>query len=128
MDANEIVVHEINRHHVRMVLGLLRKGIREVRHAPIAHAHRKILTLYKRRADVLGIGFAFDAMLVRPRANCRAIAALTFRRFTIHLDQRRIVNVRAKRAFDGLRCAGVSESARARPPFKPPFRPRATAA
>jgi hypothetical protein len=37
MDANEIVVHKINRHHVRVVLGLLGKAFvsRVMRRLPI---------------------------------------------------------------------------------------------
>jgi len=31
MDAHEIVVHEVDRHHVSMVHGLLREGIRQPR-------------------------------------------------------------------------------------------------
>ena len=61
-----------------VVPGLLRKGSRESRHAAVAHAERKILPLYKRRADMLGIWLAFDAMLVCARANCGAVAALAF--------------------------------------------------
>jgi hypothetical protein len=57
---------------------------------------------------MLRIGAAFDAMLVRASANCWAVAALTFRRLAIHLDQRRIVNVRAKRAFDGFKISLVT--------------------
>jgi hypothetical protein len=30
-------VHEVDRHHVRVVFGLLRKGIREPRHCPLQH-------------------------------------------------------------------------------------------
>ena len=40
-----------------------------------------ILTLYERRADMLRIRIAFDAILARARANCGAVAALAFRRF-----------------------------------------------
>ena len=51
MDANEIVVHEIDRHHVRVVCGLLAKGVRQSRHPSIAHADIEILALGKGRAD-----------------------------------------------------------------------------
>jgi len=62
MDAHEIVVHEVDRHHVIVVRGFLRKGIREPRHAPVAHPHRKILALRKRRAH-MDVASAFGSGL-----------------------------------------------------------------
>jgi len=85
MDAREIVVHEVDRHHMRVVRCLLRKVIGESRRAAVAHAHRKIATRHKRRADMLLIGAAFDTMLVRASANRGAVAVLTFRRGAVHL-------------------------------------------
>ena len=65
---------------MRVVYSLFRKSIREPRHAPVAHADIQILALYIACRDVLGVGVAFDAMLDCPSADCRAVAALAFRR------------------------------------------------
>ena len=51
---------------------------------------------------MLGIGIAFDAILVRSRADSGAIAALTFRSCTVNLHQHRIVNITAECAFNRL--------------------------
>ena len=102
MNSHEIVVHEIDRHHVRMVFGLFGEGVRQTRHAPVAHANVEVLALRKRSADVLRIGIAFDAMLARAGANRRAVAALPLRRRAVNLDQHRVVNISAERAFNGL--------------------------
>jgi hypothetical protein len=44
MDANEIVMHEIDR-HLRVVLRFLGKGVRQPRHAAVAHPDIQILAL-----------------------------------------------------------------------------------
>jgi len=89
MLPHKIVVHEVDRHHMGVVLCLFREGIREPRHATVAHADIQILALYKRRRDVLRIGVAFDAMLPRARAFRRAVAALrTFLSRTVVLPFR----------------------------------------
>ena len=58
MDAYEIVVHEIDCHHVVMVRGFLRKGIREPRHVAVAHSDVQILSLRIIGRNVFGIGTA----------------------------------------------------------------------
>ena len=63
MNAHEIIVHEVDRHHMRMVHGLFRKGVREPRHATVAHADVQILTLDVGSRDVLGVWIALDAVL-----------------------------------------------------------------
>jgi hypothetical protein len=79
VNAHEIIVHEVDRHHMRVVFGLFRKGIREPRHATVAHADIQILALYIACGDVLGVGIAFDAMLDCAGANGGAVAPLAFR-------------------------------------------------
>jgi hypothetical protein len=56
VNAHEIVVHEVDYRHARVVFGLLGKGIRESRHAPVAHADIQVLALYKARGDVFLVG------------------------------------------------------------------------
>jgi len=60
VNANEIIVHEVDRHHVSMVHGLFRKGIRKPRHTAIAHADIEILPLYMACRDITRIRAAFD--------------------------------------------------------------------
>jgi len=47
VDAHKIVVHEVEGHHVRVVLRLFRKGVGEPRHAAVAHADIEVLPLGK---------------------------------------------------------------------------------
>src|ERR1700730_17099256 len=54
------------------------------------------------------IGAAFYTIFVGARANCWAIAALTFRCFAIHFDQHRIINYAPESAFDSLQIWPVS--------------------
>jgi hypothetical protein len=53
---------------------------------------------------MLRIGVAFDAILVRTRANGWAITALPFWGRTVNFHEHRIVNIAAERAF----CARAS--------------------
>jgi len=52
MDAGEVVVHVVERHRRRMVVELLREGVRQPRKPANRHAHREILALDVGRADV----------------------------------------------------------------------------
>jgi len=61
--ANVVIVHEVDRHHMRVVFYPLRRGIREARHATVAHADVQILTLDVGSRDVLGVWIALDAVL-----------------------------------------------------------------
>jgi hypothetical protein len=88
---------------MRMVFGLLRKGVRQLRHPPVAHPDIEVLALGKRCADALRIGVAFDRMLACASANRGAIAPLSFSRGTINLDQHSIVNLGAERALTASR-------------------------
>src|SRR5271165_6878966 len=54
----EVVVHVVQRNGVAVVLQLLTESIRQPREAPHGHAHRKVLALNKRCADVLRVGVA----------------------------------------------------------------------
>jgi hypothetical protein len=47
MNAHEIVVHEVDRHHMRVVHGFLGKSIGEPRHATVAHPDIQILAFHK---------------------------------------------------------------------------------
>jgi len=49
----EVVMHIVQRNRVPMILQLLAKTVRQPGETPHRHAHREILTLYKRRADML---------------------------------------------------------------------------
>ena len=108
MNADEIIVHEVYRHHMRVVHGLFRKGIRESRHAAVAHADIQILALYIACRDVLRIGIAFDAMFDCASANGGAIAFFAFGGRAVNLHKLRIVNIRAEGLFDGFDVCPVS--------------------
>ena len=66
MDADEIVIHEVERQRVAVVLKLLRKGIRQPREPAHGHAHREVLALGIRRADVLCVGLADLGVFLMP--------------------------------------------------------------
>src|SRR5262245_50643455 len=64
MDADEIIVHREQRDRVRVILDLLREGIREPGEATGVHPDVPVAPLAIRRADVLGVRVAFDPFLM----------------------------------------------------------------
>jgi len=55
MDANEIVIEEMQRHRVLMVLKLFRERVREPGHAARMHADVQVVPFRIGRADVLRV-------------------------------------------------------------------------
>ncbi len=47
MDADEIVIEEVQRHRVRVIFHLLRKRVRQSRHAARMHADVEVVPLGK---------------------------------------------------------------------------------
>jgi hypothetical protein len=76
--------------------------------ATVAHSHRKILAFRKRRAYMVGITVAFNAMPHGADTLCQAVTALAFRRRSIHLDQHRVVDIGPKRPFDRFKVCLVT--------------------
>jgi len=74
--ADEVTVHEADRHHMCVVHDHFRKGIREPRHPALAHADIQILVHHIACRGVLRVGIAFDTVLNRARANSRATTFL----------------------------------------------------
>ena len=58
MDTAEIVVHEVERHRVRVHLDFLAEGVGQSRESPHRHPHREILALDVARGDVFFVGVA----------------------------------------------------------------------
>jgi len=52
VDANEIVMHEMDRDGMSVVLGLFREAIRQPREPPHRHPHDQVLPLNVAGADV----------------------------------------------------------------------------
>lgn len=104
MNANEVVIHEMQRHGVRMVFHLLRESIRQSRHAARVHADIEIVPLGIGRADMLHVGVALDPHFLRASAFSWAVATLgTLGSLAVGLHEHGIINVRAERAFDCLK-------------------------
>ena len=81
----------------------LREGIGEARKPAHLHTQGEVLALGVGRADVLRIGPALNSMLDRADALCGAVANLcTFRRGTVDLHRRRVIDTCAERPFHGL--------------------------
>ena len=58
MHAAKIVIREMQRNGCFQVRQFLTESIREPRESANRHAHREVLALHKRRADMVGIGRA----------------------------------------------------------------------
>lgn len=104
MNAHEVVIHHVERDRVCVVLDLLREGIRQAGEAAHVHAHREIVPLHIRRADVVEIGLAFDRGLLDASAIGGAVAPLrALRSSAVDLHELRIVDVGPERALDGFK-------------------------
>ena len=71
MNANEVVVHEVERDSCNVVLDLLREAIGEAREAAHVHPHREILALHG-CADVFPFRLPGDFFSVAADAPCGA--------------------------------------------------------
>ena len=60
MDADEIVIHHVQRDGVRVVLDLLRESVCQPSKPAHVHAHGEIAALGKRRADMFRVRIAID--------------------------------------------------------------------
>lgn len=76
MHAGEIVIHEVEADHRRVILQFFREGICEPREPTHRHAHCQILTLDVGRADVLWIRRSADGLRHGTEALGRAVARL----------------------------------------------------
>jgi len=110
MDANEIVVHVVNRDGRDMILKLLRKRVGQPREAAHPHPHREILPLDKTGADVRTVWVPRHRLFFAALALGRAVALFTFRRFAVNLHQHRVVNFFTERSLYGIQVNGVAVS------------------
>ena len=62
VNAAVVVVHEVQRDGMTVVLQLLGKAVCQPRKPPHPHAHREVLALNVRRADVLWVRVAGDRL------------------------------------------------------------------
>ena len=102
MNADEIVEHHVDGNRMSLVFGL-GEGVRQTGKAAIAHSRREVGPFNVGRADMLRIGAAFDGFLLGAHARRRAVAATRRARIAINLDQHRIVDICAERAFYSLK-------------------------
>ncbi len=101
MDANEIVIKEMQRHGVLMVLKLFGERIREPGHAARVHADVQVVPFRIGRADVLRVRRAFDPMLDDARAIGGAVAALgALGSCPVQLNQHGVVDISAEGVLD----------------------------
>jgi hypothetical protein len=76
MDANEIVAHREQRDRMRLILDLLAESIGEPSKPASVHPHTEVRPFRVAGRNMLGIGIAFDPLLMRADALCGAVAAL----------------------------------------------------
>ena len=85
MNADEVVMHEVDRDRMGVVLGLFREAVGQTGETPHRHAHGQILSLDVTRRDMLRVRLAGAAVGFRALYLRRAIAACRVRRLTIQL-------------------------------------------
>ncbi len=101
MNADEVVIDEVQRHGVLMVLKLFRESVCKPGHAARVHPDIQVVSLRIGRAHVLRVGTAFDPVLDDPGAIRRAVAALgAFWRGSVQLDQHGVVHVGSEGVLD----------------------------
>jgi len=64
MNTDEVVMHEVDRHRVRMVLRLLAERVGESRELARSHPNGQVSPFCVAGADVLRIGAALDPFLL----------------------------------------------------------------
>jgi hypothetical protein len=96
VNAYEILVREVDRHHVFVVCGLFREGICQTRHAPVAHADIQVPALCKACGNVFGIGLAFHPVRHATDALGRAISMLAVGRLAANFHELRVVDISAE--------------------------------
>ncbi len=74
MNVAKVVVHEVQRHGMTVILDLLAKSVCQARKTAHPHAHRQVLALDVRSADVLGVRVADDRGCTASDARCGAVA------------------------------------------------------
>ena len=102
MLAAKVVVHEVQRHAVRVVRDLLAECIGQPSEPADRHPHGQVVALDVARRDMGGVRLALDAALPRPDAGRRAIAFLAVLRFAVDFDELGIVDIAAESALYGF--------------------------
>lgn len=109
VNADEVVIHHVQRDRVGVVLDLLREPVRQPREPAHVHPHGEVLALGVGRRDVLRFGVALDRLLPRAGALGRAVAALgALGSGAVQLDQHRVIDIAAERALDRVEVSLVA--------------------
>jgi hypothetical protein len=108
MNSAKIVVHVMERNRVLQILQFLRECVCEPGKSAHRHSQRQILPFNVARGNVIVIGSAADNRFASAHADCRTVAR--FRRFqssAVYLLQHRVLDLRAKRIFNGCQISAV---------------------
>ena len=114
MDADEVVMHGVDRDGVLVVLNLLRKRIGKPGEPARAHPQCQVRPLRVAGADVLRVGAAFHAGLDGALAVARAVAACAGR-VAIDFDKHGVVDIRAKGLLHSFKVRLVAVAAELHP-------------
>lgn len=100
VDTAEVIEREPQRNGSPVVLPFFAEGIRQAREAADSHSETQVAALDNRRADALWIGMPKDWDYLRAGDFGGRIAALTFRRGPINLDELREAHTIPERCAD----------------------------
>ena len=95
MNANEVVVHGVDRDRMRMILGLLGEAVGQAREPARTHAQGQVSALGVAGADMLRIGAAFHPALLDADAFAGAVAARSGR-IAINFHKHGVVDISAE--------------------------------
>jgi hypothetical protein len=102
MNPDKVVVHVVKGDSSDMILNLLGERVCQSSEAPHLHSHGKVLPLHIASADVLRVGIAKPDYLFRSVADWRTVPFMCLWRFSVILNQLRVVHFVRKRINDGV--------------------------
>jgi len=97
VDANEVVVHKVERDRRDVVLDLLGESVCEASEAPHVHPHRKVLAFDIGRADVFRVRLATDFLPLATDALGRTVACFSVAPRAVNFYEHGVVDFGAKR-------------------------------
>ena len=107
MHPGEVVKHIEQRQRVAMAFDPPGEAIRQPCEPAHGHPHREVLTLDKRRANMVRVWLAGNGALICAKADAGAVAA-SAGRVAIYFDQPGEVDIGAERTFNGFWVGSVA--------------------
>jgi len=108
MDADEVVVHVMDRERRDMALDLFAKAVRQSGEPSQAHPHREVLPLNIAGRNMLWVGIARNSLALASDALRWTVARVAWAFRAVDFHQHRVINIVLERASDGIQISLVT--------------------